>query len=319
MARQPDYRGNWFSVLRYRATPIPGANSLTSLTLAAAMFLFPSDSPAVELLVEANGVHFGPGDAMELSIGLDETEGANTPVDAYFAVIPPGSDSALFISGGPGTASISPGLLTNPATWTPLAEGVVLSQIGDVKPAPWLTVPIPETLATGDYRVAFATTMPGTLEVVNSVFLTLRVLENSIKANLGLFTGDWFNTTFTSTGPMLWEIRELAPGSMELFVDLDGFVGGAPDPDPETYPFTIDDLTGNLDFQIIDPDFFNGPVFITLSSDGEIEVDIPDVGMAGFVSFNATGARVDDAIEMDYTVSFGIEAVGTISVSRAEN
>jgi len=273
-----------------------------------------------DLLLASNGVHYGPGDMLELSIGLDATAGLNDQVDIYFAVIPPASETALFISGEPGSATVTSGALGDPNSWTPLAQGVVLSQVGDIAPAPWLSVPLPEGLPTGDYRVAFATTEPGTVNVVDSIFRTVRILENSIKGNLGFFDGSWFNTTFSSAGDMRHELKEMSPGMFELMVDVDENVGGLPqDREPKTYPFSVEDFSGDLNFQFNDSEFFNGPVVVSWLANGEIELNIDDVGMGGFVSFEANGTRDGDDLEMEYTVNFGTQAVGTISTTREDN
>lgn len=271
-----------------------------------------------ELLLDANGIHFGPGDTLELAIGLNDTANQTDPVDAYFAIITPDGNSLLFVSGSAGNPTLTPGLLSEPSTWTPLASRVVLKNIGDTKLIPYLNTTLPEGVPTGDYRIAFATTLAGTLNVVESQFLVVRVLENSIKGHFGKFTGEWNNNTFNASGPVSFELDEVAPGILEGSLSFGGFAAMSWDSETgtETRQVQLADFSGLIDYETEDP-LIDGTYSVTYTPAGHVTLEVTDIGFAGYFGVTANGNRNGDAIEIDYEVTAGFgSAQGTISGQR---
>ncbi|MEZ5489732.1 MAG: hypothetical protein R3F50_05365 [Gammaproteobacteria bacterium] len=269
-----------------------------------------------ELLLVINGIHFGPGDTLDVSIGLDNTGSQIIPVDVYFAVLSPDANTVLFISGDASTPVITLGQIADPSTWMPLAQDVVLKDIGDTGPIPYLSVTLPEELLIGDYQIAFATTRSGTFEVVEAEVVLLRMLENSIKSNLGNFVGSWKNITFDSNGAARFRFREVSPGMLEYTIDLDGFVDGDQDPFPIVREIPLADFTGRIDFETNDP-LFLGPVTNVLTPKGDYTYTIANVGIEDLGAFTATGSIGRFWLDLDFQVdsTFGI-IVGTVLATR---
>ena len=271
-----------------------------------------------ELLLGTNGIHFGPGDTLEISIGLSGTEALTDPVDAYFAVITPDGDSILFISGDPGAPTITAGSASEPATWTPLARNVILENFGDSEPIPFVTFPLPEDVPTGDYRVAFATTLAGTLDLVESEFAVLRILENSIRGHFGSFAGEWNNNTFNASGPVTFDLQEIAPGMLEGSLSFGGFAAMSWDSETgtETRQVELADFTGLIDFETED-ELIDGSYSVTYTPAGEITIEVTNIGFAGYFGVTASGNRSGDEIEIDYEVTAGFGAAqGVVTGER---
>jgi len=271
-----------------------------------------------ELLLDANGIHFGPGDTLELSIGLNDTANLIDPVDVYFVIITPDGNSLLFVSGSAGSPALTPGQLSEPASWTPLATGVVLKNIGDTDLIPYLSAALPEGVPTGDYRIAFATTLAGTLDVVESEFLVVRVLENSIKGHFGQFTGEWNNNTFNASGPVTFELNEVSAGVLEGSLSFGGFAAMSwnSETGTETRQVQLADFSGLIDYEVEDP-LIDGTYSVTYTPAGDVTIEVTDIGFAGYFGVTATGNRDGDAIEFEYEVTAGFGAAqGTISGQR---
>jgi len=282
------------------------------------VFLVPAHG---ELLLSTNGIHFGPGDTLEISIGLNDTESQADPVDVYFAVITPDGNSVLFISGSALVPTITPGLLAEPSSWTPLAQNIILKNVGDTKLIPFVSVPLPAGLLTGDYRVAFATTKAGTLDVVESQFTVLRVLENSIKGHFGSFAGEWNNNTFSASGSVNLELQEIAPGTLEGSLSFGGFAAMSWDSETgtETRQVQLADFTGLIDFESADP-LIDGTYSVTYTPSGEITIEVTDIGFAGYFGVSASGNRIGDQVEIDYEVTAGFgSAQGVVTGDRQES
>lgn len=293
---------------RYAAMRLTFRNPIQTLPVLVALILLallPMSGARAELQLTSNGIHFGPGDTLTLSVGISQDVSLLTPVDIYFAVIPPASDTAIFISGEPGAAILTPGSIADPQTWTPLAVSAPVTAGFETGLIPFISAPMDNSLATGDYMVAFAMTATGTFEVIDSRFTTIRILENSIKANLGRFSGQWYNNTFGSNGDASIEIVEVAPGVLEGTIDLDGNVGGMSDPDPLVRQAELADFTGLIDYESED-ELINGTFGLTLTPQGDISYSVEDIGIGNFFSFNATGTREGTSISLDYQVNSSI-------------
>jgi len=269
-----------------------------------------------ELLLDINGIHFGPGDTLDISLGFSDTENQTVPVDLYFAVLFPDGNTVLFISGDALAPVITPGKLTDPATWTPLEQGVMLKDMGNSDLMPYLSATLPDDTAAGDYQIAFAAIRAGTQEIMESQIIVMRILENSIRSNIGYFVGSWDNTTFDSTGIARFRIREVAPGMLEYTIDLDGFVDGDDDPFPLVRDMPLADFSGNVDFTTDDP-LFAGPVTNTLSTRGNYSYSIENVGIEGLGAFNAAGKVGAFWLDLDFQVdsTFGM-IVGSVLAAR---
>ena len=288
-------------------------SALSLLFLASLGF---AGAAQAELLLSVNGIHFGPGDTLEVSVGFNDTETQTTPVDTYFAVLAPDGNTVFFISGNAMAPVITPGQITDPSTWTPLSRGVALKDIGDSELLPFLRATLPEDLPVGDYQIALATTRAGTTELIESQVVLMRILENSIASNIGYFVGSWENTTFDSTGAARFRIREVSPGILEYTIDLDGFVGGDDDPFPILREMPLADFTGIVDFEVEDP-LFTGPVTNFLSPQGNYTYRIANVGIDGLGAFNATGDIGSFWFALDFQVNTTAGVViGTVLAAR---
>ena len=110
------------------------------------------------------------------------------------------------------------------------------------------------------------------------------------------------------------EILEISPGTLEGTLDLNGFVGGFSDPDPETRQVELADFTGLIDYETEDS-LINGTYSLTLTPGGEITITVEDIGIGNFFSFNATGTRTGNSINLNYQVNspMGVIATGTVN------
>ena len=274
-------------------------------TLSTALFVHVAQA---ELLLETNGIHFGPSDNLVVSVGINQEETLAGPVDIYLAWVPPSSQTAFFFADA-NPVPLEFGVADS-GNWPALVNGIQLDAGFNTGLIPFFNLGIESSVAVGDHQFALALANAGTLDFIDIKFANVRVLTNSIKDNLGEFVGSWNNTTFGSSGAASINITEVSPGIVEGTLDLDGFVGGLLDPAPETRQVAVDE-TGLIDSTSEDS-LINGTWRLRLTPQGEITIEVRDIGM-GFVNFDATGSRVGDSVNLSYDVGI---AVGTVTGER---
>ncbi len=117
--------------------------------------------------------------------------------------------------------------------------------------------------------------------------------------DLGLYEGQWDNTTFGSSGAASMLIESLGGADISITVDLDGFVFGGADPDP----FVITGTVGPMGFT---PDPFMDPGFGTMSGgvdeNGNVSIDLADAADGDFSLVTLRGIAMGDAVELDYEI-----------------
>lgn len=133
----------------------------------------------------------------------------------------------------------------------------------------------------------------------------------------GHWEGEWVNTTFGSSGPIVADVTVNPDGSLTLTLDVDGEVFGLYDPPPVTY-------TGHFDLHaaeiVIADDPVWGNALLTFMEGGAFYFEaalVPDVEIA---SMTIDGSFSPDATDGAYLITFvgGDVAEGTIAVNKAE-
>ncbi|MGB5895420.1 MAG: T9SS type A sorting domain-containing protein [Ignavibacteriaceae bacterium] len=131
---------------------------------------------------------------------------------------------------------------------------------------------------------------------------------------VGDYAGIWTNTTFSSSGDASLEVSfNQSNSSMQFILDLDGFVGGLPDPDPRTLNGTY-----NSTGAAIDSSGSEGDLILTWDADAIIKYDVTNITTPGFATQGGTGIGTGDVIMLDYYVefSFGDSAFGTVEMFK---
>ena len=132
----------------------------------------------------------------------------------------------------------------------------------------------------------------------------------------GTWEGEWNNLTFGSSGAITITLTARNNGTIDYVFDIDGNVFGQADPPPVSGNLPVTGATSSD--EMVE---FNGQmvrVISSLSENGLIEVRIPNLGIPGLDSFEATGTFGRRLIDMEYAVNFttGAPAVGTIEVRK---
>lgn len=121
----------------------------------------------------------------------------------------------------------------------------------------------------------------------------------SAQLDLGLYEGQWDNTTFGSSGAASMLIESLGGADISITIDLDGFVFGGDDPDP----FVITGSVGPTGFT---PDPFMSDGFGTMSGgvdeNGNVSIDLTDAAGGAFSLVTLRGTAMNDAFEIDYSI-----------------
>lgn len=131
---------------------------------------------------------------------------------------------------------------------------------------------------------------------------------------VGNYSGTWTNTTFGSSGDAFLEVSfNQSNSSMQFILDLDGFVGGLPDPDPRTLNGTY-----NSNGATIDSLGTEGDLLLTWDADATIQYVITNISTYGFETQGGTGIGTGDVIMLDYFVEFstGDSAFGTVEMFK---
>ncbi len=145
---------------------------------------------------------------------------------------------------------------------------------------------------------------------------TVSPLAGLIAGFVGEWSGEWVNTTFASRGPMTVILEAVDDGTLSVSADLDGFVFGQSDPDPEQWIVSLDDLTAPVTVQSAT----FGEVTLILSVDGA-RITAADVPAAGIQSFQLdAGFEMGPRIVGTYLVGFddGSVAEGTTELQRVD-
>jgi hypothetical protein len=133
---------------------------------------------------------------------------------------------------------------------------------------------------------------------------------------IGEWTGEWVNTTFGSEGPMTVVLEAVDDATFSVSADLDGFVFGQSDPEPERWIVALGDLGAPLTIQSAT----FGELTLILSTEGA-RITAADVPAAGIQSFQLdAGFSPGFQIVGTYLVGFddGTVAEGTAELQRIE-
>ncbi len=129
----------------------------------------------------------------------------------------------------------------------------------------------------------------------------------------GTWTGNWFNTTFSSTGPATLVLTVLNDSTMRVVLDLDGFVGGMSDPDAWI-------ANGKYDANglRVDSSATEGNLSLRWNADDSVSWVFSNMTTPGFSSHTGGGIGRSDSINLIYTVFFSGSgsADGTVTLVR---
>ncbi len=114
----------------------------------------------------------------------------------------------------------------------------------------------------------------------------------------GEWTGEWVNTTFGSTGPMVVILEAVDTQTFSVSADLDGLVFGENDPDPEVWIIGLDQL--------------GGPVTVQSTTFGEVTLILSPVGAR--ITAAAVPASGIQSFQLDASFDVGPRIVGTYLV-----
>lgn len=134
------------------------------------------------------------------------------------------------------------------------------------------------------------------------------------------WSGLWSNTTFGSNGDFTMQITHNGNGTVTVMIDLGSGIGGMFDPDPQTITAT-EAANGDVSFSgMVDMVGMQGQLDFTLTDAGALTISMPNIPVAGFSSFTATGTVTDtNATISNYTINFSPtgSAVGTASATKS--
>jgi hypothetical protein len=136
---------------------------------------------------------------------------------------------------------------------------------------------------------------------------------------IGTWTGTWTNTTFMSSGDLLITVVDNGNDTYDVTVDLDGTVGGQPDPDAQTVTVAVAS-DGSVSFDgNVDVMGTPGQLIFTVSSTGDLSISMPSIPIMTFDSFTATGNISSGSGSLNYTVNFSPtgSASGTASATKS--
>lgn len=131
---------------------------------------------------------------------------------------------------------------------------------------------------------------------------------------LGTYDGQWDNTTFSSTGGANAVITMgVESATLNMVIDLDGFVGGMSDPDPRTFIAVYDGNGLTIDTSIAE-----GDLLLTWEADGTITWSMTNMSNPNFDSQTGSGFGNSQEMMLDYVVNFsmGNPAVGTAELTK---
>jgi hypothetical protein len=111
----------------------------------------------VGVSLNTNGLSFGPGNTIAVTLSAHNIGGPALTGDFYFGIIYPDGVTATFIvPGGAATARLD----ADPRTWPPYQANLVLPPGFDVTIPNFYVVTVPAGVLTGNYRFFAAFTAP---------------------------------------------------------------------------------------------------------------------------------------------------------------
>lgn len=152
----------------------------------------------------------------------------------------------------------------------------------------------------------------------DQVFVLEPNFETGSESNVGRWEGQWTNTSFGSVGAVTLIVANKANNKVEVTLDLDGFVGGFFDPEPQTVTAN-QKQNGTIEFDgAIDAMGDSTSLVFSLTPAGVLNISMPDLPLAGFDSFSAQGSLSGGSGFLNYTVNFSPmgSAEGTVSAHK---
>jgi hypothetical protein len=116
------------------------------------------DAPILTLGVSPGTVR--PGGAVRVRLGI-RTGGAPVVADAYFGIVRPGRQTALFLTSLEPPVGVEARLAADARTLPPLARGLTIPPGTSVTRDPWVTLTIEESAPPGTYVVFAILARPG--------------------------------------------------------------------------------------------------------------------------------------------------------------
>lgn len=173
----------------------------------------------------------------------------------------------------------------------------------------------PATTQAAETTAAPATTAAATPTTADP-FAEIIALVTSYE---GDYSGEWINTTFGSAGAIAGRLGfDEATLTVTLELDIDGFVFGAFDPDPETFVISLAEAASNPDNATTIESATFGTLQATVTRDG-IELFSDEVPDPGIASVLLTGPITPEGFELTYVIEFagGGGAEGTATLTKA--
>lgn len=145
--------------------------------------------------------------------------------------------------------------------------------------------------------------------------LSLALSMTGLFGQTSRYTGTWLNTTFSSTGSVVFDIN-VSGSAVTLTFDSGGNVFGRPDPPPVTLNGTIGP-NGVTFRKTADPNY--GDITITLGLDGSLSLLFARIPVAGIDREEGKGTFNAQSLQFDFTVFFtnNTSARGRTTASRA--
>tara|TARA_R110000782_G_scaffold54637_1_gene115423 strand:- start:2209 stop:2760 length:552 start_codon:yes stop_codon:yes gene_type:complete len=118
--------------------------------------------------------------------------------------------------------------------------------------------------------------------------------------DFGLYTGQWDNLTFSSSGPVTMLIEDLGAGMVQMTIDVDGNVFGFVDPPPGVVTGTVVADVFTLDPVIGDPTF--GDISGSIDAAGVASFEMLNAAGGSFSSVTISGTAIGGVFDLDYQI-----------------
>lgn len=132
----------------------------------------------------------------------------------------------------------------------------------------------------------------------------------------GAWSGDWENTTFSSTGAASLTLDvDTEAATVDASLDLDGNVFGGLDPDPLEFDGTYDE--GGMEITATTVLF--GDFTLTISADGDVSGGGTPEASTSVWGLSFDGTATESSIDLDYTILDEADATyaeGTITFTK---
>lgn len=140
----------------------------------------------------------------------------------------------------------------------------------------------------------------GTQIVAGGLALSLAATAGAQSFDFGLYTGQWDNLTFSSSGPATMLIEDLGGGVVQMTIDVDGNVFGFVDPPPGVVTGTVVADVFTLDPVLGDPTF--GDISGTIDAAGQADFELINAAGGSFSSVMITGTAIGGVFDLDYQI-----------------